>query len=52
LFAQRVLYVCRRDPDDDRMLMRIIYCDWMPAEAWQLERGIDKTWFKPAASAD
>ena len=42
--------VCRWDPEDDRLLMRILYCDWMPAEGWELERGLDKTWFKSPES--
>jgi len=40
---------CRWDPEDDRLWTRILYCDWMSAEGWQLERGLDKTWFRPAA---
>lgn len=40
---------CRWDPEDERMWARILYCSWMEAEGWQLERGLDKAWFKAAA---
>jgi hypothetical protein len=42
---------CHWDPEDDRLWTRILYCDWMSEEGWQLERGLDKTWFRPAADA-
>lgn len=42
---------CHWNPEDDRLWTRILYCDWMSAEGWQLERGLDKTWFKPSANA-
>jgi hypothetical protein len=43
---------CRWDPEDERMWMRILFCDWMESEGWQFARGLNKTWFKPARGAD
>jgi hypothetical protein len=37
---------CIWDPPNERLWMRIIYCDWMPAEGWTLESGLWKTWLK------
>src|SRR5688572_25140505 len=37
---------CIWDPPNVRLWMRIIYCDWMPAEGWTLESGLWKTWLK------
>jgi hypothetical protein len=41
---------CRWDPEDERLWMRVLNCNWMQAEGWQLERGLDTKWFKPAPS--
>ena len=43
---------CHWDPEDERMWTRILYCTWMSEEGWQLERGLDEAWFKPAAGED
>ncbi len=38
---------CRWDPPNTRLWMRILYCDWMRAEGWTLERdGLAKYWIK------
>ena len=39
---------CRWDPPNERLWMRILYCDWMAKEGW-VERwgGWDKAWVKP-----
>lgn len=38
---------CRWDPPETYLWRRILYCDWMPAEGWTLERdGIDRYWVK------
>ncbi len=39
--------VCRWDPPDPALWMRILYCDWMPKEGWVEQTGLYKTWYKP-----
>lgn len=43
---------CRWDPENDKLWMRVIYCDWMEAEGWLWQGGLNKTWYKPAALTD
>jgi hypothetical protein len=38
---------CRWDPPNDRLWMRILYCDWMPAEGWVTKNTLYKTWCVP-----
>jgi hypothetical protein len=39
---------CRWDPPDDRLWMRILYCEWMPAEGWvELKATLTHKWVKP-----
>jgi hypothetical protein len=40
---------CIWDPADERLWMRVLYCDWMPAEGWTLKTGMYKTWLKRPA---
>jgi hypothetical protein len=42
---------CSWNPPDDKMWTRILYCSWMPAEGWTLQKGLHKTWLKPASEA-
>lgn len=39
---------CRWEPPNDRLWMRVIYCDWMTAEGWTHKNGIGNPWIKPA----
>ncbi len=41
---------CSWNPPNDAMWTRILYCSWMPAEGWTLQKGLHKTWLKPALS--
>lgn len=41
---------CWWDPKDDRLWLRVLYCDWMPKEGWIKQEGINPAWFKPATS--
>jgi hypothetical protein len=39
---------CRWYPPDERLWMRFIVCDWMPAEGWvKRERKLFPGWYKP-----
>lgn len=39
---------CRWEPQDPRLWMRVLYCDWMPQEGWiELKTTLKHTWFKP-----
>lgn len=41
---------CRWDPPNERLWMRILYCDWMEKEGWvERKEGLSKTWAKPAS---
>src|SRR5574337_658497 len=38
---------CRWDPPNERLWMRILYCDWMEREGWvKRKEGAAKTWAK------
>jgi hypothetical protein len=39
---------CRWNSEDERMWMNILVCDWMEEEGWVYQRGLNKSWFKPA----
>jgi hypothetical protein len=38
---------CWWDPKDDRLWLRVIYCDWMGKEGWHKQGGVNPAWFKP-----
>jgi hypothetical protein len=39
---------CRWVPEDNRLWMRVLYCDWMPAEGWiEQKTTLTHTWLKP-----
>jgi hypothetical protein len=39
---------CRWEPQNTKLWMRILYCDWMPQEGWvELKTALRHTWFKP-----
>ena len=41
---------CRWEPQNPRLWMRVLYCDWMPQEGWvELKTPLKHTWFKPPA---
>ena len=37
---------CRWDPPDERLWMRVLYADWMPAEGWEHQGGLSPAWYK------
>ena len=39
---------CWWDPKDDRLWLRVPYCEWMPIERWVKQGGLSPAWFKPA----
>lgn len=42
---------CRWDPPNERLWMRILYCDWMEREGWvERKEGPAKTWVKPVST--
>ena len=41
---------CWWDPKDDRLWLRILYCDWMPKEGWVKKGGLDSAWYRPPIS--
>lgn len=43
---------CWWEPRDDRMWMRFVFCEWMPAEGW-IKQGnkMNPEWYKPAGVA-
>ena len=38
---------CWWDPKNDRLWLRVLYCDWMPREGWIEQGGLDPAWYKP-----
>lgn len=45
---------CRWVPQDPRLYMRVLYCDWMPAAGWIEQKtamGLNHTWLKPPPGA-
>ena len=44
---------CRWDPPDERLWLRYVACEWMPAEGWvKQERALYPAWYKPADSVE
>lgn len=41
---------CWWDPKDDRLWLRVLYCDWMPKEGWIKQGGINPAWYRPSSS--
>lgn len=41
---------CWWDPKDNRLWLRVLYCDWMPSEGWIKQGGIYPAWYKPVTS--
>lgn len=41
---------CWWDPKDNRLWLRVIYCDWMPNEGWIKQGGTNPAWYMPASS--
>ncbi|MBT8423321.1 MAG: hypothetical protein KJP03_09405 [Gammaproteobacteria bacterium] len=39
---------CRWDPPNEKLWMRVLYCDWMLGEGWQRRGGLSPGWFRPA----
>jgi hypothetical protein len=39
---------CWWDPRDDRLWLRVTYCDWMEKEGWHKQGGVNPAWFKSA----
>jgi len=39
---------CWWDPKNDKLWLRILYCDWMPNEGWIKQGGLYPAWHKPA----
>jgi hypothetical protein len=38
---------CWWDPKNERLWLRILYCDWMPKEGWIKQGGINPAWYRP-----
>ena len=43
---------CWWEPKDNRLWLRVLYCDWMPREGWIKQGGIYPAWYKPAISGN
>jgi len=39
---------CWWDPKDDRLWLRVLYCDWMAKEGWIKQGGISPAWYRPS----
>lgn len=39
---------CWWDPKDNRLWLRVLYCDWMPNEGWIKQGGTNPAWYKQA----
>jgi len=39
---------CRYVPENPKLWMRVIHCDWMTKEGWQKQGGLNPIWYKPA----
>lgn len=42
---------CWWDPKNDRLWLRVAYCDWMPAEGWVKQGGDHPAWYKPVTTS-
>ena len=38
---------CRYVPENPKLWMRVIHCDWMTEEGWQKQGGLNPIWYKP-----
>jgi hypothetical protein len=38
---------CWWDPKNDKLWLRIAYCEWMPKEGWVKQGGLNPAWYKP-----
>jgi hypothetical protein len=43
--------VCRWDPPNEQLWMRVLYCEWMLGEGWQRRGGLNPGWFRPPPAA-
>ena len=41
---------CWWEPKDNRLWLRVLYCDWMPSQGWIRQGGIFPAWYKPTSS--
>jgi hypothetical protein len=39
---------CWWDPRDDKLWLRVPYCEWMSKEGWVKQGGISPAWYRPA----
>lgn len=39
---------CWWDPRNDKLWLRVAYCEWMSTEGWVKQGGINPAWYKPA----
>ena len=47
--ADEITGKCRWDPPDERLWLRYVFCDWMPAEGWvKQEKKTQPIWYKAA----
>jgi hypothetical protein len=40
---------CWWDPKNDRLWLRVVYCNWMPKDGWIKQGGSYPAWYKPKA---
>jgi hypothetical protein len=44
---------CWWEPRDDRLWMRFVFCEWMPAEGWvKQDNKMNPAWYKPAGDVE
>jgi hypothetical protein len=43
---------CRWDPPNERLWMRVLYCDWMLGEGWDRRGGLSPGWFRAPCLGD
>ena len=41
---------CWWDPKDNRLWLRVLYCNWMPKDGWIKQGGTYPAWYLPATS--
>jgi hypothetical protein len=39
---------CWWDPKNDKLWLRVPYCEWMPKEGWIKQTGLYPAWYKPS----
>lgn len=42
---------CWWEPKDNRLWLRVLYCDWMPKEGWVKQGGFSPAWYRPPVPA-